>query len=61
MTKNTDQRFCIVFCQKFGKTASKTFEKLKELSRDDAMSYTNFFNWNHHFKEALLKMKKSYI
>ena len=52
MVENTEQRVCIKFCQKLGKTASETVEMLKEAYGHDAMSRARVFDWHRRFKEG---------
>jgi hypothetical protein len=47
-----EQCVCVKFCFKFGKTFSETFEMLKQVFGDEAMSGTQIHKWHKHFKEG---------
>ncbi|GFW97053.1 protein GVQW3 [Trichonephila clavipes] len=50
--KNTDQRICIKFCFKLGKTGTETYEMMKTAFGDEAMSRARVFEWFRPFKEG---------
>ncbi|GFW97662.1 protein GVQW3 [Trichonephila clavipes] len=52
MCENTDQRICIKFCFKLGKTGTETYEMMKTAFGDEAMSHARFFEWFRPFKES---------
>ncbi|GFW25381.1 protein GVQW3 [Trichonephila clavipes] len=52
MCENTDQRICIKFCFKLGKTGTKTYEMMKKAFGDEAMSRARVFEWFQAFKEG---------
>lgn len=52
MTESTEQRVCIKFCSKIGKTASETFDLLKKAYGDDVMGRTQVFQWFRRFKDG---------
>ncbi|GFX71171.1 protein GVQW3 [Trichonephila clavipes] len=52
MCENTDQRICIKFCFKLGKTGTKTYEIMKTAFGDEAMSRPRVFEWFRRFKEG---------
>ena len=52
MSENTEQRVCIKFCQKLGKTATETYEMVRQAFGDEAMSRTRVFEWHRRFKEG---------
>ena len=45
-----EQRVCIKFCVRLGKTGSETFEILKQAFGDSCMSRTRTFEWFGSFK-----------
>ncbi|GFX26939.1 hypothetical protein TNCV_1841111 [Trichonephila clavipes] len=52
MCENTDQRICIKFCFKLGKTGTKTYEMMKTAFGEEAMSRSRAFEWFRPFKES---------
>ena len=52
MCESTEQRICIKFCFKIGKTATETYQLLKQAYCVDAMGRTQVFDWFHRFKEG---------
>ncbi|GFW11388.1 protein GVQW3 [Trichonephila clavipes] len=52
MCENTDQRICIKFCFKLGKTGTETYEMMKTAFGDEAMSRAWVFEWFRPFKEV---------
>ncbi|GFV36691.1 protein GVQW3 [Trichonephila clavipes] len=52
MCENTDQRICIKFCFKLGKTSTETYEMMKTAFGDEAMSRARVFEWFRPFKEG---------
>ncbi|GFW66793.1 protein GVQW3 [Trichonephila clavipes] len=52
MCENTDQRICIKFCFKFGKTGTETYDMMKTAFGDEAMSRARVFEWFRRFKEG---------
>jgi hypothetical protein len=47
-----EQRVCIKFCQKLGKTATETYEMLKRTFGETALSRFKTFEWYFRFKMA---------
>jgi hypothetical protein len=47
-----EQRFCIKFCQKLGKTATETYEMLQQAFRETALSQSKTFEWYSRFKNG---------
>jgi hypothetical protein len=45
MTDVKEQRICIKFCLKLGKTASETHRMLKEAFGDNALGQTQTYEW----------------
>jgi hypothetical protein len=46
-----EQIAAIKFCVKLKKTATETFEKLKNAHGEECLSRTNVFQWHKMFKE----------
>lgn len=44
------QRICVKFCFKFGKTAAETIKESKEIFGDDALGQTQTYDWFKRFK-----------
>jgi hypothetical protein len=47
-----EQRICIKFCFKVGKTVTETHSMLNEACSNDAMSQTTISEWSKHFKNG---------
>jgi len=52
MCESTEQRICITFCFKIGKTATKTYQLLQQGYGEDAMGHTQVFDLFRRFKES---------
>jgi len=52
MCESTEQRICIKFCFKIGKTATETYQLLQQAYGEDAMGRTQVFDWFRRFKEG---------
>ena len=52
MCESTEQRICIKFCSKIGKTAPETYQWLQQAYGEDAMGLTQVFDWFRRFKEG---------
>ena len=52
MAEVDEQRVCIKFCVRLGKTGSETFEMLKQAFGDSCMSRSRTFEWFGHFKKG---------
>jgi len=52
MTEIDEQRVCIKFCVRSGKTGSETFEMLKQAFGDSCMSRSRTFEWFGRFKNG---------
>jgi len=50
--ESTEQRICIKFCFKIGKTAKETYQLLQQAYGEDAMGRTQVFDWFRRFKEG---------
>ena len=47
-----EQRICVKFCVKIGKSVTETFEMLKIAFREEAVGRTQMYEWWKHFKEG---------
>ncbi|GFV22396.1 protein GVQW3 [Trichonephila clavipes] len=56
MCENTDQRICIKFFFKIGKTGTETYEMMKTAFGDEAMSRARVFEWFRPFKKGRQSM-----
>ena len=45
MCESTEQRICIKFCFKTGKTATEPYQLLQQAYGEDAMGRTQVFDW----------------
>ncbi|XP_015903782.2 protein GVQW3-like [Parasteatoda tepidariorum] len=52
MCENTEERICINFCFKLGKTCTETYEIMKTAFGDEAMSHARVFKKFRRFKEG---------
>ena len=52
MSENMEQRVCIRFCHKLGKTATETYQMLLLAYGDETMSRARVFEWFKRFKEG---------
>jgi len=52
MCESTEQRTCIKFWFKIGKTATETYQLLQQAYGEDAMGRTQVFGWFRRFKEG---------
>ena len=52
MTDVKEQRICLKFCFKLGKTASEKHRMLKEVFGDNAQGQTQTYKWFKHFKKG---------
>jgi len=50
MCESTEQRICIKFCFKIGKTATETYQLLQQAYGEDVMGRTQVFDWFRRFK-----------
>jgi hypothetical protein len=47
-----EQRLCIKFCQKLGKTVTETYEMLQQAFGETALSRSKIFEWYSRFKNG---------
>jgi len=52
MTEMKDQRICIKFCFKLGKTPSETHRMLKEVFGDNSFGQMLTYEWFKRFKKG---------
>jgi len=52
MCESTEQRICIKFCFKIGKTTTETCQLLQQAYGEDAVGLTQVFDWFRRFKEG---------
>jgi [histone H3]-lysine36 N-dimethyltransferase SETMAR len=52
MAEREDQRICIQFCFKLGKSSSETVEMMKTAFKEDAMSASSIKFWYSRFKDG---------
>jgi len=52
LCESNDQRICITFCFKIGKTATETYQLLQQAFGEDAVGRTQVFEWFRRFKEG---------
>jgi len=57
MDNISEQRACIKFCFKIGKTATETFELIKLAFGDVALSRCVTFDWFKRFKEGRISIE----
>ena len=50
MSDRTEQRICLIFCFRLGKTTTEAHEMLKKAFKEDALSRTQVFEWFTRFK-----------
>ena len=56
MAEVDEQRVCIKFCVRVGKTGSETFEMLKQAFGDSCMSRSRTFEWFERFKNGRIRL-----
>jgi hypothetical protein len=47
-----EQRVCIKFCFKFGKSVAKSHQMIKQAFGDDALGQTQTYDWFNQFKNG---------
>jgi len=58
MCESTEQRICIKFCFKIGKTATETYQSLQQAYGENAMGPTQVFDWFRRFKEGRTSVER---
>jgi len=56
--ESTEQRICIKFCFKIGKTTTETYQLLQQADSEDAMGRTQVFDWFRRFKEGRTSVER---
>ena len=56
MVEVDEQRVCIKFCVRLGKTGSETFEMVKQAFGDSCMSRSRTFEWFGRFKHGRIRL-----
>ena len=57
MCESTEQRICMKFCFKIGKTATETYQLLQQVYDEDSMGRTQVFDWFCPFKEIRISVE----
>jgi hypothetical protein len=57
MDGKTEQRVCIKFCVKLGKSLTETLEMLHEAFVGHSLSRTTVFEWHSRFKDRQLSVE----
>jgi hypothetical protein len=57
MDGKTEQRVCIKFCMKLGKSTTETLEKLHEAFGEHSLSQTAIFEWHSCFKAGRMSVE----
>ena len=52
-----EQRICVKFCFKLGKTFTETFQMLQQAYGEDCLSCTQYHKWYHRFKSGRTSTK----
>lgn len=52
MQRSLEQRYAIKFCVKLGKSATETFDMIKQAYPDDALARSGVFRWHKAFSEG---------
>jgi hypothetical protein len=47
-----EQRVCIKFCFRLGKSAAKSTQRIKQAFDDDALGQTQIYDWFNRFKNG---------
>jgi hypothetical protein len=57
MDSKIEQRVCIKFCVKLGKSATKTLEMLREAFGEHSLSRAAVFEWHSRFKAGRVSVE----
>ena len=57
MSDRTEQRICLRFCFRLGKTATKAHEILQKAFKEEALSRTQVFEWFVGFKRGEMNVE----
>jgi hypothetical protein len=61
MDGKIEQRVCIKFCVKLGRSAIETLEMLREALGKHSLSRTAVFEWHSHFKAGGISVENDEI
>ena len=50
--KDLEERVCVKFCFKLGKTFTDTFQMFQHAYGEDCLSRTQYYEWYQHFKSG---------
>jgi hypothetical protein len=57
MSGKIEQRVCIKFCMKLGKSTTETLEMLREAFGEHSLSQTAVFEWHSHFRAGRVSVE----
>jgi len=57
MSDRTEQRICLRFCFRLGKTATKAHEMLQKAFKEETLSRTQVFEWFAGFKRGEMSVE----
>ena len=57
MSDRTEQRICLRFCFRLGKTATEAHEMLLKAFKEEALSRTQVFEWFARFKRGEMSVE----
>jgi len=57
MSDHTEQRICLRFCFRLGKTATEAHEMLQKTFKEEALSRTQVFEWFAWFKRGEMSVE----
>jgi len=57
MSDRTEQRICLRFCFRLGKTATEAHEILRKVFKEEALSRTQVFEWFARFKRGEMSVE----
>jgi hypothetical protein len=57
MDGKIEQRVCIKFCMKLGKSATETHEMIDETFGEYSLSWTTVFEWHSRFKASQVSVE----
>ena len=60
MCESTEQRICIKFCFKIGKTATEMYQLLQQAYGEDEMGRTQVFDWFRRFEGGRTSVKSDH-
>jgi len=57
MSDHTEQRICLRFCFRLGKTAAEAHKMLQKAFKEEALSHTEVFEWFEQFKRGEMSVE----